>query len=101
MKGWMIWIGGALLGMALFILGRDGRQLKRVESDRDQEIATRTKAGMVKAEKLKKSADKHSTNAKLAAARTREVLEARSEKDQDMDDLLSDFQSERVRQQSG
>ena len=86
--------------VALAILGRDGRQLKRVEHERDLQIVDRTKKGMAKAEKLKKKADGHTANAKLAAEKTRAILEARSEKDPDMDDLLSAFESARVRQQS-
>jgi len=98
---WLIGLGGFLLLVALAILGRDGRQLKRVEHQRDNEIMTRTKKGMVNAEKLKKKADGHTANAKLAAEKTRAILEARSEADPDMDDLLSAFESERVRQQHG
>jgi hypothetical protein len=97
MKRWIIWLGGALLAVALAILGRDGRQLKRVESKRDEELASRTKSGMVKAEKLKKKADAHKASAKLAAEKTKAILEARDEKDPPMADLLSDWQSKRVR----
>lgn len=99
MKKWIIGLGGVLLIIALAILGRDGRELKRVEGERDLQIAERTKKGMIKAEKLKKKADGHKANAKLAAEKTQAILEARSEKDPDMDDLLSAFESERVRQQ--
>lgn len=98
MSKWILGLGAFLLTVGLVILGRDGRQLKRVEAKRDHEIATKTKVGMVKAEKLKKKADKHSANAKLAAERTHAALEARGGKDQDMDDLLSDWKSKRVRQ---
>lgn len=98
MKKWLLALGGFLLVMGLAILGRDGRQLKRVEAKRDQELATRTKAGMAKAEKLKKKADTHNANAKLAAEKTKAILEARSETDPPMDDLLSDWKSKRVRQ---
>lgn len=98
MKKWILGLGGFLLVVALAILGRDGRQLRRVEAKRDQEISSKTKAGIVKAEKLKKKADKHQANAKLAAEKTTAILEARSEKDPPMDDLLSDWKSKRVRQ---
>jgi hypothetical protein len=97
-KRWIIGFGGLLLVAALAILGRDGRQLKRVEAKRDNELAGRTKAGMVKADKLKKVADKHKANAKLAAEKTEAILEARDEKDPPMADLLSDWKSKRVRQ---
>ena len=101
MKKWLIGFGGLLLIAALGILGRDGRQLKKVEARRANEIASETEVGMAKAEKLKKKAGGHKANAKLAAEKTQAILEARSEKDPDMDDLLSAFESERVRQQSG
>ena len=100
MKKWLIGLGGLLLIAALAILGRDGRALEKVETRRKQEIATDTKAGMVKADKLKKKSGVHKANAKLAAKQTKAILEARSEKDPSMDDLLSAFESERVRQQS-
>lgn len=98
MRKWIIGLGGLLLGLALLILGRDGRQLKKVEAQRDDELAKGIDVGITKANRLKKKADKHSTNAKLAADKTAAVLEARGEKDHDMDDLLSDWKSKRVRQ---
>ena len=101
MKRWLIWFGGALLAVAVAILGRDGRQLKRVEATRDRELASRTKAGQLRAERLNKKAETHRQNADKAAAETVKRLEKISETDQDMDDLLSAWRSERVRQQSG
>jgi hypothetical protein len=80
------------------MLGRDGRQLKRVEAQRDEALAADITDGLGKASKLKKKADKHKANAKLAAEKTKAILEARSEKDQPMDDLLSDWKSKRVRE---
>ena len=100
MKRWIIGFGGLLLVVALAILGRDGRQLKRVEEERDQALADDIIDGTDKAEKLKKKADNHTANARLAAEKTQAILESRSETDPSMDDLLSAFQSERVRQQS-
>ena len=101
MKKWIIGLGALLLAVALAILGRDGRQLKRVEARRDHELASRTKSSQVKADKLNKKAEKHKAAAKDAADRTTAILEARSEQDPDMDDLLSAWQSRRVRKQSG
>ena len=89
-----------MLIAALIILGRDGRALKKVEGERDAELAKGIDMGLGKVKKFKKKADGHNANAKLAAAKTHEILEARSEKDPDMDDLLSAFESARVRQQS-
>ena len=101
MKKWIIGLGGFLLVVALAILGRDGRQLKRVEAKRDYELAGKTKAGMVKAEKLNKKAEGHKAAAKAAAEKTAAILEARDEKDPDMGSLLTDWKSKRVRQQPG
>lgn len=98
MKKWIIGLGTFLLAVALAILGRDGRQLKRVEARRDEELASRTKAGQLKAEKLNKKAEAHKAAAAEAAARTEAILEERSEKDPDMGSLLSDW---RVRKQPG
>ena len=98
MKKWLIVFGGFLLAMALVILGRDGRALRRTEQDRDQRLATGIKKEQVKAEKLNKKAERHTEGAKLAADETRKRLEANSEKRHDLDDLLSAFESERVRQ---
>lgn len=98
MKKWLIAAGGFLLTVALVLLGRDGRALKRTEESRDKLLATRIKADQDKAEKLNKKAEKHKAGAELAAAETRKRLEAISAKDSDMDDLLSAFESERVRQ---
>jgi hypothetical protein len=101
MKRLMVAIGGGLLGLALLILGREGRKVKRVESQRDFLIATRIKSDQDKAERLNKQAEKHKQNADIAAAATIKKLEELREKDQDMDDLLSAWQSTRVRQRPG
>lgn len=98
MKKWLIVFGGFLLAMALVILGRDGRALRNTEADRDRRLATGIKKEQVKAEKLNKKAERHKEGAKLAAEETRKRLEANSEKRHDLDDLLSAFESERVRQ---
>ncbi len=98
MKKVAIAIGVFLLGLAVMILGRDGRALKKVEGDRDMLMATRIKADQDKAEKLNKKAEKHKAGAKLAADATLAKLETVSAKDTSMDDLLSAFESERVRQ---
>lgn len=98
MKKWLIWLGGALLLLGVAILGRDGRALQRTEHNRDQLLATHIKKDQDKAEKLNKKAEKHKANAKLAAETTIATLEKVSAKDTSMDDLLSAFESERVRQ---
>ena len=98
MKRWLIWFGGVLLAVALVILGRDGRALRRTEQNRDQLLGTHIKKDQDKAEKLNKKAEGHKAGAKLAADETRKRLEANSEKRHDLDDLLSAFESERVRQ---
>ena len=100
MKGWMIAFGIALLGLALGILGRDGRALKKVESQRDEELANDINDTLGKAKALTAKAEKHKAAAAVAAEATQKRLEKISEKDTDMDDLLSAFESERVRQQS-
>lgn len=102
MKKFVIAFGGALLGLALVILGREGRRVKKVEAQRDNLIATRIKKDQEKAEKLNKKAEKHREAADMAAATTIKKLETLREKDQDMEDLLSAWtsESERVRQQS-
>lgn len=101
MKRWLLWAGGLLLAVGLAILGRDGRALKRTEAERDRLLADNTKASRVKAEKLNKKAERHKAGATLAAEETTKRLEANSEKREDLDDLLSAWESERVRQQSG
>lgn len=98
MKKWLVWLGGALLVLGVVILGRDGRALRRTEANRDHLLATHIKKDQDKAEKLNKKAEKHKAGAKLAAETTLAKLEKLSEKDNDMDDLLSAFESERVRQ---
>lgn len=95
----MIGLGAFLLGLALYILGRDGRALKKVEAQQDNMIAGGITKHQGKAEKLNKKAAKHDAGAKAAAAATLARLEKNSEIDNDMDDLLSAFESERVRQQ--
>lgn len=99
-QGWIVALGAMLLAVALGILGRDGRRARKVEAQRDNLIGTRVKADQDKAEKLNKVAERHRQAADLAAAKTIEKLEVLREKDHDMDDLLSAWQSERVRQQS-
>lgn len=97
----IIGIGAALLAAGLVILGRDGRALKKVEGERDEMLATGIKSEQDKAEKLNKTVEKRKAGAKLAAEATVARLEKQSANDPDMDDLLSHWQSERVRQQSG
>jgi hypothetical protein len=99
MKKIMLAIGGFLLTLALVILGRDGRTVKKLEKRRDQELATGSKDALFRAEKLREQAEKRKADADTAAAKTIEKLETLREKDHDMDDLLSAWQSERVRQQ--
>jgi hypothetical protein len=101
MKKWLVSIGGFLLVLALAILGRDGRALRRTEQQRDNLLATGANEHKKKAEALNRTADKQKAAAKQAADATQARLEKLSEKDPDMDDLLSAWQSERVRQQSG
>jgi hypothetical protein len=97
----MIGLGVALLAAALTILGRDGRALRRVELKRDEELGKDINDRLGKAKALNKKAEKHMADAKVAFDATQKRLEKISEKDTDMDDLLSSWQSERMRQQSG
>ena len=101
MKKWLLGLGGLLLVVGLAILGRDGRALRRTEAQRDELIASGANEHKKKAEQLTRKAEKQKAAAKDAADATRARLEKLSEKDPDMDDLLSAFESERVRQQSG
>lgn len=101
MKKWILWLGGALLAVALAILGRDARTVRRLEKRAQDELATGTTEAMLRAQELKEKAAQHQAAASQAAAKTVEKLEALSEKNQDMDDLLSGWQSERVRQRPG
>ena len=98
MKKWLVAFGGLLLAAGLIMLGRDGRALRRTEEDRDRRLATGIKSEQDKAEKLNKKAERHKEGARLAAEETRRRLEARDASDNDMGDLLSAFESERVRQ---
>jgi len=100
LKKWTVGLGIFLLGLALAILGRDGRALKKVENQRDDMLATGIKSQQDKAEKLNKVVERRKAGAKLAAAATVARLERQSANDPDMDDLLSHWQSARVRQQS-
>lgn len=97
----VLWIGGLLLAVGLGILGRDARQLRRTEKQRDEILAGDIVENLNKAESLSKKAEVQKKNAEAAAAATAARLEKISEKDSDMDDLLSAWKSERVRQQSG
>lgn len=96
----LIGLGAALLAAGLVILGRDGRALRRTEENRDRLLATKIKSDQDKAEKLNKKAERHKAGAAAAAEATRARLEARDASDNDMGDLLSAFESERVRQRS-
>lgn len=101
MKNWVLGIGGALLAAALWILGRDARQLRKTEKQRDVLIATGANQHKKKAEDLAQKAEKQKAKAQQAAEETKKRLEKLSETNPDMDDLLSAWESERVRQQSG
>ena len=101
MRKWLVGLGGILLVMALSILGRDGRQLRRTEAKRDEAMTGDIAANLGKASALSKKAEKQKANAAAAIEATKVRLEKISAKDSDMDDLLSAWQSERVRQQSG
>jgi hypothetical protein len=98
MKGWLIALGVLLLGLALAILGRDGRALRKTEHDAAALLGSKIKKEQLKAEHLNKKAEKQKAGAKLAAEATVARLEKISGKDNSMDDLLSAWKSERVRQ---
>ena len=89
MKKWLLAFGGLLLIAALAILGRDGRQLKKVEAQRDALIATGIKTNLIKADKLNKKAEKSKTLAKDAAIVGRAALD--KTKDQTMRELLAEW----------
>lgn len=97
LKRALIAVGGFLLLIGLVILGRDGRALARTQERRERELEQDEGAALGRAEKLNAQAVKHRDNARLAAAKTQEILDARSEKDQSMGDLLSGWESRRVR----
>lgn len=101
MKRWLLAAGGILLAAALWILGRDARQLRRTEEQRDALLATGANEHKKKAQVLADKAEKQKAAAADAAKATEQRLEKLSESNPDMDDLLSAWQSERVRQQSG
>jgi hypothetical protein len=98
MKKWLIALGIFLLGLAIAILGRDGRALRKTEHDAAVLLGSKIKKEQLKAEHLNKKAEKQKAGAKLAAEATLAKLEKISVKDTPMDDLLSAFESERVRQ---
>ena len=100
MKKILIGVGAFLLGVALYMLGRDGRRARDAEHRADVLMGTRIKKHQDKAEKLNRKAQGHREAAAAAALATQAKLEKISENDSDMDDLLSAWQSERVRQQS-
>jgi hypothetical protein len=64
---WLLAIGSFLAIVGFAILGRPGRQLKRVTVERDQLLRDNTKAAQVKAEQLGKKADKLQAKAKEAS----------------------------------
>lgn len=96
----LIGVGAFLLGVALYLLGRDGRRAGAAEHQADALMATHIKKHQNKAEKLNRKAQGHREAAAVAAQATQARLEKISANDTDMDDLLSAWQSERVRQQS-
>ena len=100
MKRWILGLGGALLALAFWILGRDVRALRRTEAQRDELLATGANEHKKRAEKLNQKAERLKTQALKAAAQTESRLEDVGEKNPDMDNLLHHWESERVRQQS-
>ena len=101
MKRWLILIGTFLLGVALYLLGRNAAKASDQEHKAEVLMATKIKAHQDKAEKLNRKAQGHREAAAAADEATRAKLEKISASNKDMDDLLSHWQSERVRQQSG
>jgi F0F1-type ATP synthase epsilon subunit len=100
MKRWILGLGGALLALAFWILGRDARQLRRTEAQRDALIATGANEHKKQAQILAERAERQKAAATEAAKATEQRLEKLSESNPDMDDLVSAWESERVRQQS-
>ncbi len=94
---WWVAVGGFLLALALGILGQSGRRQRAAEMQRDELLVSGITGNEKKAEKANKKASKAKASAKLAAEETQKRLEANSA-NTDMDDLLSAFESERVRQ---
>lgn len=101
MKRWLLAAGGALLAVALWILGRDARQLRRTEEYRDKLLATGANEHKKQAQILAEKAERLKTQAHNSAAFTEARLEKIGEKNPDIDELLHHWESERVRQQSG
>ena len=101
MRRWLIGIGTFLLGVALYLLGRNALKAQNQEHAADVLRATKIKAHQDKAEKLNRKAQGHREAAAQAAEATQAKLEKISEGNTDMGDLLSSWQSERVRQRSG
>ena len=100
-KRWLIALGAFLLGVALYLLSRDNRRGADLEHQADVLRASRIKKHQNTAEKLNAKAQGHREAAATAATATRARLERVSASDTDMDDLLSGWQSERVRQRPG
>lgn len=100
MKKALIWLGGALLTLALILLGRDGRALKRVEQRRDEDLEGRKTVALGGAARMARKAEEHKRAARLAAEKTKTILETHDEKDPSMGDLLSAWESRRVRKRT-
>ena len=94
-----VWLGAVLLGVALFLLGRDGRALRKTEHRLATEHAKGSAKNLDRAAKLAAKAKTQRQAAAKARAATEDKLEAISAKDPDMDDLMSAWQSLRVRNQ--
>lgn len=101
MKKILIGVGAFLLGVALYLLSRDGRRGKDLEHQADVLRSHKIKKHQQTAEKLNRKAQGHREAAAAAALATTAKLEKISANDTEMDDLLSGWQSERVRQRPG
>lgn len=97
----LIGVGAFLLGVALYLLGRDAMKAGQQEHHADVLRSTQIKKHQNKAEVLNRKAQGHREAAAAAAQATAAKLEKISANNTDMDDLLSGWQSERVRQRPG
>ena len=93
MSKWLIGLGGVLLTLALFILGRDGRQQRRAEGERDTLLRDEFEGNADKAKKENDNATAAKARAKLAAEVIQSRLEGVKVNDPDMADLLDAWRS--------
>lgn len=97
MRKWLLGFGALLLGVGFAILGRDGRQKRKAETREIGHLVDGSEKALKKARKENAKADAARIRATEAANIARAKLDQIGANDEDIADIVGDWNTGRVR----